>query len=136
MTFIIFYDYIFLLLDNLQEHNVNPYPVNTNKWLAFATSIEPGLPAHLCSLTRLCTVGWPTLSFLLDIHKMIMDSAKNGRWIILFKKFGMIRVKTLRYGQAVPNTSLWTRSTCRHKSFTFDRWPVGLQWDMKVFCLK
>ena len=25
--------------------------------------------------------------------KMIMDSAKNCRWIIPFKKFGMIRVK-------------------------------------------
>ena len=27
-----------------------------------------------------------------DIPKMIMDSVKNVRWIIPFKKFGMVRV--------------------------------------------
>ena len=28
-----------------------------------------------------------------DIPKMKMDCAKNGRWIIPFKKFGRLRVK-------------------------------------------
>ena len=35
----------------------------------------------------------PTSSFHLDIPKMIKDSAKNGRWIIPFKKFDMVKVK-------------------------------------------
>ena len=30
------------------------------KWLALATSIEPGQLAHLCSLTQLYTFGMPT----------------------------------------------------------------------------
>ena len=59
---------------------------------AFATSIEPDQSAHLCSVTGgLNTVGWPTSSSHLDISKLIMDySAKTGRWIIPFKKFGMV----------------------------------------------
>ena len=28
-----------------------------------------------------------------DIHKIIMDISKNVRWIIPFKKFGMVSVK-------------------------------------------
>ena len=39
------------------------------KWLAFATSIEPGQLAHPCSLTRLYTVGWPASNFHLNISK-------------------------------------------------------------------
>ena len=27
---------------------------------------------------------------------MVMDSSKNVRWIILFKKFGMVRVKKVK----------------------------------------
>ena len=30
------------------------------KWLVFATSLEPGQSAHLCSLSRLYTFGCPT----------------------------------------------------------------------------
>ena len=41
---------------------------------------------------------WPTSSWyqvlILISLKMIMDSAKNWRWIIPFKKFGMVSVKT------------------------------------------
>ena len=44
-------------------------------------------------IARFYTVGWSTLSFHLDIPKMLMDSSKNGRWIVSFKKFGMVRVK-------------------------------------------
>ena len=38
-------------------------------WLVFATRIEPGQPAHSCSLTRLYNVGWPTSCFHLDNPK-------------------------------------------------------------------
>ena len=65
------------------------------KWLDFATSLEPGQPAHLCSLTRLYTAGWPTSGFHLDIPKMIMDSSQNRRHIIPFKKFSRLRVQGL-----------------------------------------
>ena len=41
------------------------------------------------SLTRLYTVGWPTLGFYLDIPK----NNTGGRWIFPFMKFGMVRVK-------------------------------------------
>ena len=37
------------------------------KWLAFTISLEPGQPAHLCSLTRRYAVGWPTSRFELNI---------------------------------------------------------------------
>ena len=47
-----------------------------------------------CSLTRLYTVGWPTLSFHLDIPKIIMDSSKNRGWIIPFMKFSRVRVNS------------------------------------------
>ena len=36
------------------------------KWSAYATSLKPGQLAHLCSLTELYTVGWPTSSSHLD----------------------------------------------------------------------
>ena len=58
----------------------------------FATSREPGQPAHPYGLIRLYTAGYPTSSFHLDIPKRIKDSAKNGRWIIPFKKFGRLKV--------------------------------------------
>ena len=46
---------------------LNPYRAGT-EWLAIATSIEPGQPAHLCSLWPGCiTVGWPSLSSNFDI---------------------------------------------------------------------
>ena len=63
------------------------------KWLSFAISIEPDQPAQiLCILTRLYTVGWPSSSSHLDIPKMIMDSSKNRRLIIPFKKYGRLWV--------------------------------------------
>ena len=34
---------------------------------------------------------WPTSSLYLNIPKVKMDSAKNGRWIIPLKKFGRLR---------------------------------------------
>ena len=42
---------------------------------------------------------WPTQLqvFILISLKMIMHSAKNGRWIMPFKKFGMIRVNVYLY---------------------------------------
>ena len=61
-----------------------PLSCQNRKWIVFATRIERGQPAHLCSLTRLYTIGWPTLSSHLNIPKMIMDSSKNIRWIIPF----------------------------------------------------
>ena len=39
------------------------------------------------------TVGSPTSSYHLDVPKMAMDSSKNGKWIIPFKKFGRLGVK-------------------------------------------
>ena len=41
------------------------------------------------------SVGWPKSSTHLDFPKMIMDSAKNVRWIIPFKKFGRLMVERL-----------------------------------------
>ena len=82
------------------KFNTKPFSCQNQKWLVFATSIDPGQPAHLCSPTRLYTVGWPTSSYHLDIPKMIMDNTKNGRWINPFKKFGRLRVnndKHLKY---------------------------------------
>ena len=66
------------------------------KWSAFATSIEPVQPAHLCSLTKLYTVGWPTSGLHLDIlKKLIKNSSKNGKWIIPFENFSRLRVNRL-----------------------------------------
>ena len=39
------------------------------KVISLCASTEPGQPAHLCSLTRLYAVGWPTSSSYLDIPK-------------------------------------------------------------------
>jgi hypothetical protein len=49
------------------------YPV------AFATSIEPGQPAHPCTLTRLYIIGCPTSIFLdSDLYpKLIMENSKQ-----------------------------------------------------------
>ena len=68
-----------------------------------ATSIEPGQTAPPYSLTRLYTTGWLTSSSHLDIPNMIMDSYKNGWWIIPFKKFSRQRVKcfAIRKGKSV-----------------------------------
>ena len=57
--------------------------------LAFATRIEPDQTDQI-----------PVLLF--DIPKKIMDSSKNVRWIIPFKKFGIVRVnihKVYQYGK-------------------------------------
>ena len=63
--------------------------------LILPTSKEIGL-YHQYRTRSACTgskiVGWPTSSSNLDIPKMIMKSAKNGMWIIPFKKFGMVKV--------------------------------------------
>ena len=44
--------------------------------------------------TRLYTFDWPTSSSHVDFPKMIMDSSKNGSWIIPFKKI-VLRVNAL-----------------------------------------
>ena len=42
-----------------------------------------------------------------------MDSAKNGRWIIPFKKFGMVRVNYLHQGfSSHYNSTLNLRERC------------------------
>ena len=40
----------------------------------------------------LYSVNWPSSNSHFDTSKMKMYSAKNGRWIIQFKKFGRLRV--------------------------------------------
>ena len=55
-----------------------------------AAYIDPGQSAHPCSLTKLYTVGWPSSR---NIPKMIMDSSKNGRWVILLKQFKRLWIK-------------------------------------------
>ena len=65
----------------------------TQKWLGFATSIEPGQNEHTCSLTRLYTIYWPTSSSYLDIPKKEIWKSKYWSWIIPFKKFSRLRVK-------------------------------------------
>ena len=40
------------------------------KVIVFDTSLEQYQHAHLCSLTRLCTVGWPTSCSYLNIPKI------------------------------------------------------------------
>ena len=64
------------------EHfdGLNPYPAETKSDLSFATSVEPGPLAHLCSLTRFKFLSW----FYLVI--------KNGRWIVPFKTFNRLRL--------------------------------------------
>ena len=42
--------------------------------------------------------------FILISLKMVMDSARNGRWIIPFKKFGMVRVNISRIHTKFTNT--------------------------------
>ena len=83
---------------------LNPYPAKTETDLTFATSIEPGQPAYLCSLTGLYTVDRPTPSIHLDFPKsdngqchkskglylytlipFFALTPRNERWIILFK---------------------------------------------------
>ena len=48
-----------------------------------------------CSLTRLYTVDWPTSSFHFHIPKNDNGKCQNVRWIIPFKKFGMVRVNII-----------------------------------------
>ena len=48
---------------------------------------------HPCSLIRLYTVGSQLQVLILISWKMIMDRAKNWRWIIPFKKFSRLRAK-------------------------------------------
>ena len=60
--------------------------------IVFATSIEPGQPAHLVWLAWLWTVAWPTEVFILISLKMIMDSSKNVGWIT----FSRLRINTPR----------------------------------------
>ena len=52
-------------IDLLTYDNANLADTKTS---AFATSIEPGQTAQPCSVTRLYTVGWPSLRSNLDIH--------------------------------------------------------------------
>ena len=70
---------------------INPYPAGT-----FATSIEPGQPEHLCSMTRLYTVGCPTSSMYLDTPKIdngLFKKMKDGLWISPLIKFSRLRVR-------------------------------------------
>ena len=53
-------------------------PISNQKWLAFATSIESGQPAHLYSLNRLYTVGWPLSNSHLDI--LNIDTGHFQNW--------------------------------------------------------
>ena len=49
---------------------------------------------YLCSLILfIYTVGWPSSSSHLDFPKIIMDSAKNWRWIILFIVVGVVFIE-------------------------------------------
>ena len=70
--------------------NPNPAGTETNYNLCHQYRVR-----HLCSLTRLYYL---LISFTFSSWyplKMIMDSSKNGRWIILFKNFSRIRVENL-----------------------------------------
>ena len=51
----------------------------------------------LCSQTRLCTVGWSTTNFHLDIHKI--DNGHFQKWKIdsLFKKFSTFMVNKYKW---------------------------------------
>ena len=58
------------------------------------TQLEPNVISlnHQCSLSSLYTLGWPTSRSHHDTPIMIMDSSKNGRAIIPFKKFSSFRL--------------------------------------------
>ena len=45
--------------------------LGSQNWLASATNIEPGKPAHMCSLTRLYTTGWPVANSHFGILKIV-----------------------------------------------------------------
>ena len=64
--------------------------------IAFATSsigIQSGQPAHPYSLTRLILSADQLQVLTLISLKLIMNSAKNRSWIILFKKLDRLKVK-------------------------------------------
>ena len=65
--------------------------------ISFCHQIDPGQPAHQCSLTRLYTVGWPTSSTHLDITKMKMDNHHQGITyiIIIFTNIIIIIIITI-----------------------------------------
>ena len=72
----------------------NHYPAKTAKMNSLCHQYRV---YGMCSLTRLCTVGWPaSISQFLISLKMIMESSINGWYIIPFKKFGMVRVKSFK----------------------------------------
>ena len=82
---------IYLKYSNKREYEVIKRSLESlscwaQMWFVFATSIEPGQPAHPCSLNRHYNVGWPTSSSHLDIPKMIINSSKEFQkvqgWII------------------------------------------------------
>ena len=53
-------------------------------------------PKLISTAQPLYTVCSPTSMFHLEFTlKMIMDSSKNGTWIITFEKFSRLKVKTL-----------------------------------------
>ena len=64
-------------MNRYKRDHLNPL---NDKHVAFAISIRPDQSAHPYNLTRLYTVGWPTLNCPLDIRKNDMDSSKNGWW--------------------------------------------------------
>ena len=58
-----------------------PIPCWNHKRLSFTISIEPGQPAHPCSLRpHSILLAEPSSSYYFDILEMIMDSSENGRW--------------------------------------------------------
>ena len=97
------------------NNDFNPYPAE--KLLTSAINIEPGQPVHLCSLTRLCTISWPTSDLHLYTRKLIMDSQK----ISPLQKFSRVKVK-LNHPSTWFIHSLWfveiTAQCCHHSTCT------------------
>ena len=77
-------------IDNLND--INPYPALPKKWLAFATSIEPGQTAHIAVWSGFILLADQLLYLILISQRIIMDSSKNERWTSPFKKFSRLRV--------------------------------------------
>ena len=77
-------------------NNLNPLFSWNWKWSAFATSIEPGHPAHPCSLTRLYTVGWPISSSNLDVPKSYKVPKMEGG-LFQIRNFSVLRVNYSSY---------------------------------------
>ena len=88
---------------------------------------------YLYSLTWLYTVGWPCSSTYLDIfQKIILDSSKNGRWIITIRNLAGQGLRLTRVESGPVFIKTW-QELYSHLHFTIKKiWVFCNLWSSQV----